>query len=107
MNRIAEGFMSSQAWQRLDRMHEMQAAQIRAEAEVAYHFVRDVEQGTLSAEDMDKALDYPSGPGTAEVIKVLSIAMASPDPIVALAARQLVERAAAKYAEHFTPEVDA
>lgn len=105
MNRIAEGFMSSQAWQRLDRMHEVQAAQIRAEAEVAYHFVRDVEQGTLSAADMDSALDYPNGPGTAEVIKVLSIAMASHDPIVALAARQLVERAAAKYAEHNTPEV--
>jgi len=105
MNQITEAFMSSKSWQRLDRMHAEQAAQIRAEAEVAYHFVRDVEQGTLSAEDMDKALDYPNGPGTAEVIKVLSIAMASPDPIVALAARQLVERAAAKYAEHFTGEV--
>lgn len=58
-------------------------------------------------EAMRDALDYPSGPGIGDVVKVLSLAMKGNDPIVALAARQLVERAAAKFAEHNAPEVDA
>ena len=50
-------------------------------------------------------LDYTGGPDMRDVVKVLSIAMSSPDPIVALAARQLVKRAADVYSSHNCPEV--
>jgi len=51
------------------------------------------------AEALAESLDYGNGPTTGDVLKVLSMAMKSTDPTVAIAARQLVERAAAKYAE--------
>jgi hypothetical protein len=54
---------------------------------------------------LQDSLDYGSGPGLADVLKVLSLAMKGTDPTVALAARQLVERAAAKYASHNVDEV--
>jgi hypothetical protein len=61
---------------------------------------RSVEQA------LQDSLDYGSGPGLADVLKVLSLAMKGTDPTVALAARQLVERAAAKFAQHNIDEVD-
>lgn len=57
------------------------------------------------AECLQDSLDYNKGPSLVDVVKVLSLAMACPDPIVSLAARQLVQRAAEKYAEHNCPEV--
>jgi hypothetical protein len=51
------------------------------------------------AECLQDALDYAKGPSLVDVVKVLSLAMRGSDPTVALAARQLVERAAAKWAE--------
>ena len=53
-----------------------------------------------------ESLDYSNGPTHGDVLKVLSLAMKGTDPVVALAARQLVERAAAKFAEHNVDEVD-
>ena len=53
-----------------------------------------------------ESLDYSNGPGFGDVLKVLSLAIKGSDPVVALAARQLVERAAAKYAQHNIDEVD-
>lgn len=53
-----------------------------------------------------ESLDYSNGPGFGDLLKVLSLAMKGTDPTVALAARQLVERAAAKFAEHNIDEVD-
>ena len=53
-----------------------------------------------------ESLDYSNGPTHGDVLKVLSLAMKGTDPVVALAARQLVERAAAKYASHNVDEVD-
>ena len=50
------------------------------------------------AECLQDALDYSKGPSLTEVVKVLSLAMKGTDPVVAFAARQLVERAAAKWA---------
>lgn len=58
------------------------------------------------AEALADALDYSRGPSLTDVVKVLALAMKCSDPFVALAARQLVERAAAKWAEHNTPEVE-
>lgn len=59
------------------------------------------------AECLSDALELGNpGPTLVDVVKVLSLAMKGSDPIVALAARQLVERAAAKWAAHNTPEVD-
>jgi len=55
---------------------------------------------------MLSALDYTNGPSLNDVVKVLSLTMKCSDPIAALAARQLVERAAAKWASHNAPEVD-
>lgn len=52
-----------------------------------------------------ESLDYSNGPTHGDVLKVLSLAMKGADPVVALAARQLVERAAAKYAQHNVDEV--
>ena len=59
------------------------------------------------AEALEDALDYPTGPGMADVVRVLSLAMRCNDPMVALVARQLVDRCAAKFAEHHTGEVIA
>lgn len=59
------------------------------------------------AECLQSGLDYPSGPGMEDVLRVLSLAMKSSDAAVAVAARALVGRAAEKFAEHNTPEVDA
>lgn len=59
------------------------------------------------AEAFAESLDYSNGPSTGDVVKVLSIAMKSADPIVALAARQLVERAAGKWATNNVDEVPA
>lgn len=53
-----------------------------------------------------ESLDYTGGPDMGDVLKVLSLAMKGTDPTVALAARQLVERAAAKFAQHNVDEVD-
>lgn len=47
-----------------------------------------------------ESLDYSTGPNYGDVLKVLSLAMKGNDPMVALAARQLVERCAAVYAHH-------
>lgn len=58
------------------------------------------------AECLQSGLDYTGGPDMGDVLKVLSLAMKGTDPTVALAARQLVERAAAKFAEHNVDEVD-
>ena len=52
------------------------------------------------AEALYDALDYTKGPMLTDVVKVLSMAMKGTDPVVALAARQLVGRAAAKGAWH-------
>jgi len=57
------------------------------------------------AECLQDALDYEQGPSLASVVKLLSVAMRSTDPIVSLAAKQLVDRAATKYAE-MNAEVD-
>ena len=57
------------------------------------------------AECLQSGLDYTGGPAMGDVLKVLSLAMKGTDPTVALAARQLVERAAAKFAEHNVDEV--
>ncbi|HAL70254.1 MAG TPA: hypothetical protein DCP71_00570 [Verrucomicrobiales bacterium] len=57
------------------------------------------------AECLQDALDYAKGPSLTEVVKVLSLAMKGTDPTVALAARQLVERAAAKWASQ-NAEID-
>lgn len=51
------------------------------------------------AEAFAESLDYTGGPDAGDVVKVLSLALHCTDPIVSLAARQLVERAAAKYSE--------
>ena len=51
------------------------------------------------AESLQEALDYSNGPSLADVVKVLSMAIKCSDATVAVAARQLVERAAAKFAE--------
>ena len=51
------------------------------------------------AEAFAESLDYGNGPNSGDVVKVLSMAMKSTDPLVALAARQLVNRCAAKHAE--------
>jgi hypothetical protein len=60
------------------------------------------------AEVLQDALEtLNKGPALGDVVRLLSIAMKGCDPMVALAARQLVERAAAKYAEHYTDEVEA
>lgn len=59
------------------------------------------------AECLQSALDYTKGPSLADVVKVLSLAMKGSDAAVAVAARALVGRAAEKFAEHNTPEVDA
>lgn len=53
-----------------------------------------------------ESLDFANGPTHGDVLKVLSLAMKGTDLTVALAARQLVERAAAKFAEHNVDEVD-
>lgn len=54
---------------------------------------------------LQESLDYSNGPTHGDVLKVLSLAMKGTDPTVALAARQLVERAAAKFAQHNIDEV--
>lgn len=46
-----------------------------------------------------ESLDYGNGPSHADVLRVLSFALKSSDPMVALAARQLVKRCADKFAE--------
>lgn len=46
-----------------------------------------------------ESLDYGNGPDHADVLRVLTIAMHSSDPMVSLAARQLVKRCADKYAQ--------
>jgi len=46
-----------------------------------------------------ESLDYGSGPGHADVLRVLSLALHSSDAMVSLAAKQLVKRCADKYAE--------
>jgi len=51
------------------------------------------------SECLQDALDYSNGPSLSDVVKLLAVAMRSTDPIVSLAAKQLVERAATKYAE--------
>jgi hypothetical protein len=58
------------------------------------------------AECLQSGLDYPSGPGMEDVLKVLSLAMNSADPVVSTAARDLVQRAAVKFAEHNTDEIN-
>lgn len=58
------------------------------------------------AECLSDALEMGNrGPSLTDVVKVLALAMKCSDPFVALAARQLVERAGAKWAEHNVPEV--
>lgn len=59
------------------------------------------------AECLDSGLDYTGGPDMGDVLRVLSLAMKSADPVVSTAARKLVQRAAQKFAEHNTQEVDA
>jgi len=54
------------------------------------------------AECLQSGLDYPSGPGMEDVLRVLSLAMNSSDSAVQQAARDLVQRAAIKFAEHNT-----
>lgn len=61
---------------------------------------------TTVAEAFAESLDYTGGPDAGDVVKVLSLALHCTDPVVSLAARQLVERAAAKFAEHHAPEGD-
>ena len=51
------------------------------------------------AECLQDALDYEKGPSLSSVVKLLAVAMRSTDPIVSLVAKQLVDRAATKYAE--------
>lgn len=51
------------------------------------------------AECLQSGLDYSNGPDMGDVLRVLSLAMRSTDPLVSIAARQLVERTAAKFAE--------
>lgn len=51
------------------------------------------------AECLADALDYEKGPSLSGVVELLSVAMRSTDPIVSLAAKQFVDRAATKYAE--------
>lgn len=52
------------------------------------------------AEMLSDSLDYGNGPDMGDVVKVLSFALKSSDPMVALAATQLVQRCGAKFAEH-------
>jgi hypothetical protein len=59
------------------------------------------------AECLQSGLDYTGGPDMGDVLKVLALAMNSTDPMVSTAARDLVQRAAAKFAEHNTDEVNA
>lgn len=60
------------------------------------------------AECLSDALEMGNrGPSLTGVVQVLALAMRCSDPFVALAARQLVERAAKEWAEQNTPEVDA
>lgn len=109
------------------------AARKEAESDLAYDFVKAIEDGepdatpewcgtvgdyaearrlgiaynspgmprrrSTVAECLQSGLDYSNGPDIGDVLRVLSIAMKGTDPLVALAARQLVERAAAKFAE--------
>lgn len=59
-----------------------------------------------AAEALGESLDYPDGPGISDVLIVLSTALRSSDPIVRLAARQLVDRCGRKFAEFNVEEVD-
>lgn len=52
------------------------------------------------AECLRDSLDYSNGPEMGDVLKVLALAIKSMDGAVSLAARQLVDRAARKWAEH-------
>lgn len=46
-----------------------------------------------------ESLDYGNGPNHADVLRVLTLALKSSDPMVSLAAKQLVKRCADKFAE--------
>jgi len=72
---------------------------------MAYSDERAPRRACTVAESLQDALDYEKGPSLADVVKVLSLAMKSDDKAVAIAARELVHRAAAKFAEH-NVEVD-
>lgn len=74
---------------------------------IPYSDKRAPRRACTVAESLQDALDYTKGPSLADVVKVLSLAMKSSDAAVAVAARALVGRAAEKFAEHNTPEVDA
>lgn len=52
------------------------------------------------AECLRDSLEYSNGPEMGDVLKVLALAIKSTDGEVSLAARQLVDRAARKWAEH-------
>lgn len=61
----------------------------------------------MLAEALSDALEMRNpGPLLTDVVKVLAMAMKGADPMVALAARQLVERAARTWAEANAPEVE-
>lgn len=66
---------------------------------IDYHSPAMPRRRSTVAECLQSGLDYSNGPDMGDVLRVLSIAMKGTDPLVALAARQLVERAAAKFAE--------
>lgn len=66
---------------------------------IAYNSPGMPRRRSTVAECLQSGLDYSNGPDMGDVLRVLSIAMKGTDPLVALAARQLVERAAAKFAE--------
>lgn len=127
---------SPQSVRMLDEAHRRDDAQKRAEADLAFDFEKAIEAGdpdatpswtgtvpdttqppmqsgyrlrrrVTVAEALEDSLGYPSGPGVGDVVKVLSAALRCQDPLVGLAARQLVQRAAFKFAEFHCPEVDA
>lgn len=57
------------------------------------------------AEAFDESMDFTGGPTSGDLVKLLACAVRSTDPMLALAARQLIERCAAVYASH-NAEID-
>jgi hypothetical protein len=96
-------------------------AQRRAEADLASEFEKAIEAGDplatprwartkegvqLSAGDvLSHSLDYDVGPGMGDVLRLLSLAMRSTDPMVASETRKLVKRAARCWTDDNVGEV--